>query len=374
MKLLVMKRIAYAFILLALIVCGAQAYVINFETPTEINYGDSLVLEGTSNIPAGNSLEIVLYTQDLQKNEIGRYPFTIQSEGVWRVDIPTSQLSAGKYRLAINDKNNIGLGSSSTTFKLFNVVDRKNEIVISSPLIQEYNGVLNVAGQSTTRGSSGIQIRVDDEYGSTVSPEEWIGTDKDGFFNTDVPITKPGIYYVAFIDQKGLIRYQEFESRVKAAPTAAATTAPTVKPTTAKPKTINSQTFSSAGNPATFEIKTIPGMLKVSTSNNCDWIIEYVDDSGNFGRVNDRTGDGEESFSIPVTGGIVYVKVYPADAKDSGYATIFVDGASMVTVNENAGKLVDSAKPAETQSGSMMPVAMLSAFVALGIAMIIRRR
>ncbi|MBO7388795.1 MAG: hypothetical protein J6T90_04455 [Methanomicrobium sp.] len=96
MKLLIMKRIAYAFILLAFIVCGAQAYVITFDMPTEINLGDSLVLEGTSNIPPGNSLEIVLYTQDMQKNKIGTYPFTIQTDGVWRVDIPTSKLDAGK--------------------------------------------------------------------------------------------------------------------------------------------------------------------------------------------------------------------------------------------------------------------------------------
>ena len=370
-----MKRIAYALILLAFIACGAQAYVINFDMPTELNMGDTLVLEGTSTIPAGNSLEVVLFTQDMQKNEVGRYPFTIQSGGVWSVEIPTSRLDAGKYRLEIEDPNNVGLGSSSTTFKLFNVVDRKSEIVISSPLIQEYNGVLNVAGQSTTRGSSGIQIRVDDEYGGTVSPAEWIGTDKDGYFDKDVPITKPGIYCVAFLDQKGLIRYQEFESRVKAAPTAAPTTAPTAKPTTATPKTINSQTFSSAGSPACFEISTKPGMLTVSTSNNCDWIVEYRDDEGKYGKVNDRTGDGEEKFSIPVTGGIVYVKVYPADSTDSGYATIFVDGATMVTVNNNAGQLVDSVKPAESQqSGSIMPIAMLSAFVALGIAMFIRRR
>jgi hypothetical protein len=31
----------------------------------------------------------------MQKNKIGTYPFTIQTDGVWRVDIPTSRLDAG---------------------------------------------------------------------------------------------------------------------------------------------------------------------------------------------------------------------------------------------------------------------------------------
>ncbi len=372
-----MKRIALLLILLAFVVGGVQAYIINFDMPTEINVGDSLVLEGTSNIPAGNSLDMVLYNQNLQKNEIGRYSFTIQSDGSWSVEIPTSQLSEGRYRLQVYDTNNVGLGSSSTSFKIFTVVDRKGQITVFSPLIQEYNGFLNVAGRSTTRGSAGIQIQVDNADGETVFPLEWISTDKDGVFSKDVPITKPGTYFVAFKDEKGLIRYQELESRDKTSSSVSgtATVTPIATSTPALPKTINSQTFASVGSPACFEIDTNPGTLKLTTSNNCDWIIEYVDESGKFTKINERSGDGEEKFTIPVSGGIVYVKVYPADSTDSGYATVFVEGASIVTVNENAVKIIDSAKPEEPkQSGSMMPVAMLSAFIALGAAMILQRR
>ncbi|MDD4127776.1 MAG: hypothetical protein PHV39_08860, partial [Methanomicrobium sp.] len=171
------------------LVCGANAYIINFDVPSQINLGDTIVIDGTSTINPGTTMTIVLYSQTNSIQEISRKSFTIQSDGSWKVTFETDGLSKGNYKFEIPDTSDVGLGSSSTKYRTFEIIDRTDQIVITSSLTQEYNGYLSVAGRSTTRGNLGIEIMVDDGK-NIIFPEEWISTDSNGLFRKEVTIPK----------------------------------------------------------------------------------------------------------------------------------------------------------------------------------------
>ncbi|MBN2733427.1 MAG: hypothetical protein JXQ82_01015 [Methanomicrobiaceae archaeon] len=369
-----MKKIACLLILLLTLVCGADAYIINFEVPSKVNLGDTIVIQGTSTINPGVTMTIILYNQKNTIQEISRQSFTIQSDNSWSVTFETDGLEKGYYKLEIPATSNVDLGSSSTRYQMFEIIDRTGEVVITSPLTQEYTGYLSVSGRSTTRGNLGIKISVekDDEV---ILPEEWISTNSNGEFSKDVPIAGPGTYYVSFSDNQGLVRLQKFSSE-KTWQTPAQTASATTEPTTSQSgKTMAAQSFASNNDPAYFTIITNPGILKVDISEGHNWILKYADESGTVFTINQFTDQRAESFTIPVTGGIVYVKVYPSDLSDSGYVTLYTDGASSITVSGDAAVFFESqATPVPTQSGFFFPIALISCLIVFGFLLISFRR
>ena len=370
-----MKKIACLIILLAALVSCANAYIINFDVPPQVNLGDTVVIEGTSTINPGVTMTIVLYNQKVSIQEIERKSFVIQSDGSWKVSFETDSLSKGNYKLEIPDNSEVSLGGSSTRYRTFELIDRTDQIVIASSINQEYNGFLSVEGRSTTRGNLGIEIMVDDgEY--VIFPEEWVSTDSNGQFKVEVPISGPGNYYVSFSDNKGLIRHQKFTSvKTTTSPTQSLTQSITPVPTSNTGKSMSAQSFASLNSPAYFSIETFPGILTVETSEGHNWAVEYCDEKKTVKTVNRYSGSESESFGINVEGGTVYVKVYPVDSSDSGYVTVFTTGASSITVSEDSASFFESAPAGEaTQSGGQFPIGLISAVIGLFVIVILTRR
>ena len=359
-----MKKIALLIIMLAALVCCSSAYIISFEVPAEVNLGDTIVIEGTSTINPGVTMTIVLYSQKVSIQELERKSFVIQSDGSWRVNFETDKLSKGRYKFEIPETSDVGLGPSSTKTAFFEIIDRSDQIFVSSPPTQDYNGYLSVAGRSTTRGNMGVQIKVESKN-DEIMPTTWISTDTGGHFSKDVAIPGPGTYYVYFYDNKGFITMQEFYSK-SAGSTVTPTSSSEQTISTEPGKSLSAQSFASCTSPAYFSVLTNSGILNVETSEGHNWILEYYDENGAVRLINQYSDNRAEKFSIPVTGGIIYLKVYPSDASDSGYVTITADGASYITVNADAASIFDSkSTPVPTQSGVIFPIGALSCFVAL---------
>ena len=138
---------------------------------------------------------------------------------------------------------------------------------------------------------------------------------------------------------------------------------------------MSAQSFASYNSPAYFSIATYPGILTVETSEGHNWVMEYCDESGTINKVNQKSNTESESFGINVEGGIVYVKVYPLDASDSGYVSLFTTGASSITVSEDgASFFIVSPEPKTTQSGPQYPIGIISSIISLIIMVLFVRR
>ena len=89
--------------------------------------------------------------------------------------------------------------------RLVELVDRTDEIQLSSRLQQQFNGKLSIAGTMEGSQNSGVQIEVAAPDGSRVFGPQYISTNFQGHFSVDVPITQTGIYDVSFTDAKGFV-------------------------------------------------------------------------------------------------------------------------------------------------------------------------
>ncbi|WOF15976.1 hypothetical protein F1737_04295 [Methanoplanus sp. FWC-SCC4] len=361
-----MKKIAYAALLLMALVGVSSAYLISFDVPKTVSPGDTIVIDGESTLNPGTTMEIILYKQSASISQISKKEFTIQDGGYWSAKFDTDGLEPGMYKFEINNEKKYDLGSSSVTYRMFELVDRTGEIVITSPLTQEFNGYLDIAGRSTTRGNKGVELMVDGLKMGVVFQREWIETDSNGGFSEKIRISGPSIYYASFYDSQGLIRSEKFTV------TPPGTSQPTGDSTESPKKPIAAQSFSSYENPAFFAIQTNPGYLDVTTSGDHDWVVAYVDENRALKSINEFSGSQAESFRIPVSGGMVYVKVYPFGKSDSGYVTLYANGASSVTISSDAETFFASAEtPKPTQSGGIFVINLIILILSLSFVRII---
>lgn len=363
-----MKRIAYVLLIMAALAASASAYVFTFEVPPIINRGEDIYLEGTSNLPAGSTMQLALYRQTGTITEIERRTITIQEGGYWNTNFETSDLRTGRYKIAIPSEYTNNLGSSTVFYQMFDIIDRSSEIVITSSLVQEYNGKLDISGRSTTRGDAGVELLVEGPYG-IVFPKQWISTDTSGYFSESIPIENDGSFDALFYDNEGLIANVNFEVTpgvMTPQTTASTSSAPTEG---GSGSVMQAQAFSSFGSPAYFSVVTEPGILDIYTSSGKNWVVCYVGEDLVEFTVDTHNDASSEKVTIPVEGGIVYVKVYPADESESGYVTLYAEGASSITVSDNAeGFFSDSGKPENTQTGPELWISLSSACIALFVA------
>jgi hypothetical protein len=72
-----------------------QAYELAITTPTQLQRGMPLVVNGTSNIPPGNTVDIVLSRTGHVTEEIAREPVTLQANQVFTVIFDTTDVLKG---------------------------------------------------------------------------------------------------------------------------------------------------------------------------------------------------------------------------------------------------------------------------------------
>jgi hypothetical protein len=362
-----MKRIAFVLLIMAALTIPATAYVFTFEVPSTIYLGEDIYIEGSSSFPAGTTMQLALYSQKGTITELKRNTITIQDDGYWSTDFETSGLSAGTYKIGVPTQYTEDLGSSSVFYQMFEIINRSSEIVITSPSKQKYNGYLDISGRSTTSGDAGIQLLVEGPYG-IVFPKQWISTDSLGYFSKSVAIETEGSFEASFYDNKGLIAIVNFEvipGAIKP-PTTASSATPTEG---GSGSVMQAQAFSSFNSPAYFMVETKPGVLDIYTSSGKNWVVCYVGEDLVEFTVDKYDDNTAEKVSIPVEGGTVYVKVYPADESESGYVTLYAEGASSIKVSTDAEEFFSDLTGEDTpQTGPEMWISLISACIAFLVA------
>jgi hypothetical protein len=238
-----MKRILLIALCLAGIVGTASAYGLDLDCPSSIQVGLPLKCSIDSDLPAGNTFDLVMYRSQYTATEINRQSVTIQADKNTQYRVfNTEGLPGGMYKIEIQLKSTGGeesLRSGSVTYQLVNVLDRSGEVTITSPETQTLEEALRIEGSVDKLSNEGVQIEVRGPEGRIFGPQ-YIGTKTEikndaGIFTYHIEVPGPGIYEVTFSDPKGFIGIKSFE--VAAPPTPEPTTVPTTVPTTTLPPT-----------------------------------------------------------------------------------------------------------------------------------------
>jgi len=234
-----MNKLVFLIIILSLLVIGtASGYGLYIDCPDSIQVGQTLKVSVDSDFPAGTSFDLVFYETRYTATEIASRTITIQDKQQTQyILFDTQGLRGGNYKVEIQFKgaDESRLSSDSVTLKLITLIDRSNEITITSPLSQDVSEALRIEGSITKLGNAGIEIEVRGPLGPLFGPH-WIETIKDmksgdGTFTRVVPVGTRGDYEVHFTDIKGFIGTITFHV-TDASPTKSPTTIKTPVPVT----------------------------------------------------------------------------------------------------------------------------------------------
>jgi hypothetical protein len=234
-----MKRILLIALFLLVIAGPVSAYGLYLKCNEEVAAGASLKCSVDSDFPPGTTFNLVLYQSGYTTTEIRRQPVTIQADQKTQyVIVDTTGLPGGTYKaeMQYSGSDEARLRSDSITLQLIKVIDRSDEIEITSPVTQDLKDALRVEGELKNGGNDGIEIEVSGPDGRIFGPQ-WIQTKNNikngaGVFTQKVTVTSGGDYTVEFSDADGYIGSKSF---TVVAPTVAttvpATTVPVVKTT-----------------------------------------------------------------------------------------------------------------------------------------------
>jgi len=240
-----MKKIILILIGLMLLTGTASAYGLYVNcSPKSIQVGETLKCSVDSDFPAGMTFDMVFYQSQYTATEVSRQSVTIQDNKQTQYKLfDTVGLPGGQYKMEIqfNGAEAPSLRSDSVTDQLITLIDRSDEITITSPVTQPLADALQISGSIAKGSNSGVELEVRGPDGKVFGPQ-WIGTkdngrNGDGIFTQKVSVSGPGSYDVTFTDQKGFIGIKTF--LVTAPATQAATTVPvkTSAPVTTRPMT-----------------------------------------------------------------------------------------------------------------------------------------
>jgi 5-hydroxyisourate hydrolase-like protein (transthyretin family) len=347
-------KLSLIIIAILLLVVPAMAYEIVIDAPVSLPKGQPLVVNGTTTLPPGVSVDIVLYRSEYTSEEISRQTVTIQADKVFTVIFDTKNLEKGQYKVEV--PVTVGTGFSylgdSVTMRVVQITDRTDEIHITSQTEQENTGTLSIKGVIAGLGNSGLQISVIGPDEEVVFGPQYIKTNDDGSFSQGVKITKEGKYEVSFTDAKGYIGAVTFTVIEKTVPT----TVPTPTPTTAP--ALSATTTASYDDPAYFTVTTGTGPVRVYTSSGIDWVIEYQDPAGVIQKVNTKGQLEGEEVQLQGIGDTVNFKVYPYRMSDQGIVTLSAEGATNVSVaTEVPSSFAPTASPT-TKSPLPLPLVL----------------
>lgn len=375
-----LARIAFG-VLLCCALCGgfAQAYELIIQTPTEIQRGMPIVVNGTSNLPPGISVDIVLSKSGFTTEELKRETVTLQANKEFSVVFDTSGYTKGVYKVEVPAISGYSYLGDSVTLRVIQLIDRSDEIVFRAFTSQEMDGTLDIEGIISGLKNSGVQIGVTGKGEKPVFGPAYIPVGSDGSFSTKVPVTETGPYNISFTDGRGFIGTVMVTVTEKPSATLPPTVIPTENPI------VSASAFASRDNPANFIVVTGgPGEYRIFTSSGVDWVIEYTDPSGKVVRVNEKGSVGNEEFILNTTEDVVALKVYPYSYTAEGDVLLSADGADKVeasssgTASPQSGTTTGtpSGTPTETeQSFPTLPViAVVIAVFAVAVAILVIRK
>jgi hypothetical protein len=365
-----LARIAFAA-LLCCALCGgfAQAYELIIKAPSEVQRGMPIVVNGTSNLPPGISVDIVLTKSGYVSEELERQTVTLQANNEFSVDFDTSGYPKGIYKVEVPAISGYSYLGDSVTLKVVQIIDRSDEISFSAFKSQEMDGTLDIEGTIAGLKNSGIQIGVTGPDGKAVFGPAYVAVKSDGTFSTKVPVTEPGSYNISFTDARGFLG----TVMVTVTEKPSATTPPTVIPTTNP--VVSASAHASRDNPATFAVVTGgPGTIRVFTSSGVDWVIEYTDPAGKMVKVNEKGSVGNEEMIIDTTEDVIVLTVYPYSYAADGDVLLSADGAVKVEASSTGTPSTTAGTTSTTEQSSPLPViGVLVAVFAAAAILVIRR-
>jgi hypothetical protein len=237
-----MKKILFIALFLMCIIGSAAAYQLDLSCPETVQVGLPLKCSIDSNFPAGTTFDVVVYQSGYTATPLRRQSVTVQENHATQYQlIDTKGLPGGQYKVEIQfiGPDEGRLSTSSVTLQLPRLLDRSNEITITSPMTQTSDEPLRIEGSVTKVGNEGVQIEVTGPDGVIFGPQ-WIGTKEyiqsgAGEFTQQVSVSKPGDYDVSFRDSKGYIGVKTF--KVISPVTLVPTKVPTTATVTSRPST-----------------------------------------------------------------------------------------------------------------------------------------
>jgi len=349
-----MNKIVLVVMGLLFIFGDASAYQVTIEAPDTLTVGKPLIVTGTTTFGIGTPIDVDLYVQVTTSTQVDHKIAYVQSDRTFRVIFDTTDLKKGLYKVEVPV---IGQGDS-VSMRLVNLVDRSDEISLSSPTQQRFNGKLYVAGSVSTDKNSGVQIAVFDSDNIPVFGPQFVNTNYLGMFSADIPISQSGDYEVSFTDSNGYIGSRILSvaggATVTSVPTSVATTLPV----------LSAHGKASHDNPVYFVIRPTSGTFTLYTSSSIDWVIEYVDDRGILHMVNEQGETTPEKIQLTGKGKPIFIKVYPYKYSVNSVAFLYAENANSVSVSPTVPAVFGTPSPGETQHS---PVSPLMGILAAGI-------
>jgi len=217
---------------------SVSAYQLYLRCPESVQIGLPLNCSVDSNFPAGTPFEFVFYQSSAYTaTPLSRQNATIQkNHATIYQSFDTKGLQGGRYKVEalLSRADEQKLSSDSTTWQLPVLIDRSEEITITSSISQTIDQALRIEGSITKAGDKGVEIEVRGSDGVVFGPQR-IDTklriqDGAGEFTQKVTVTQPGDYDVTFKDAKGYLGVKTF--KVVAAATPVQTTVPATTVTT----------------------------------------------------------------------------------------------------------------------------------------------
>lgn len=347
-----MKKIVLILMGLVVLTGNVSAYQVNIDAPDSLAVGKPLIVTGTTTYGIGTPIDVVLSFQLTTSTEVQRRIAYVQSDKTFKVVFDTTDLKKGTYKVEVPV---YGQGDS-VTMVLVNLMDRSDEIQISSPTEQYFDGKLYLAGTISTDANSGFQIEVSDENYANVFGPTYINTNYLGVFSVDIPISAPGEYEVIFTDATGYIGSRIFTVVGQDAPFATVTTIP---PTVS---ILSAHGRSSRDNPVYFVVKPTYGTVTLYTSKSVDWVIEYIDERGVLHMVNEEGEVNREEVRIAAKGKPLYVKIYPYKYSVTSEAFLYAENVNTISASPtmpSAFGTPAASAPTDTPQSSLPPLAGL---------------
>ena len=359
-----MKKIVLITLGLLFLSGCASAFQVNIDAPDSLPVGKPLIVNGTTTFGIGTPIDVVLYYQLTTTTEIKRKIVYVQSDYSFRAVFDTTGLKTGTYKVEVPASG----GGSSVNMRVVNLFDRSDDIQLSSPATQNFDGKMNVAGIIRGDTNSGVQIEVIGPDETVVFGPRYINTDYQGNFAIDVVITEPGDYEVSFTDAKGYVGKRSITVTSQQNETLGSSPSPTTV------SIVSAHTKSSRENPAYFAIKTGNGKVNIHTSSSIDWVMEYIDTTGTVKTVNEEKEQYPENIQVQGTGKTMFIKVYPVKSSVNSEVFLYAENAVSVGVSPTVPAPFAanaSQTPTDTPESPFSP---LLGIVATGIALIISRR
>jgi len=356
-----------ALICLVFAIGMAQAYELTIDAPTTLQRGMPLIVNGTSNIPPGTSVEVILSKSGYTLEEIAREMVTLQANQEFSVVFDTIDLSRGIYKVEVPPISGYRYLGNSVTLRVIEMIDRSDELRFSAPLVQEMDGTLDVRGSIFGLKSSGVRIEATGPGQDIVFGPDYVSTKSDGSFQVEIPITDTGQYNVSFTDSKGYIgRVSVTVFEVPEPMTVTATAQPTLP-------VMSATGYASRDEPAVFSVQTGSEEVRVFTSSGIDWVMEYTDSSGAVQKVNVKGENEGEEILIDGNGEVLTVTVYPYKYSTSGDVTLFAQGASSVSAAAEQPPGTTGVGSAITKSAPLPLFAVIIAVFVVSFLLLRRR-